>query len=144
MGPGASPGHRPPFLAMCRTVPWPGPPIKVRSVTVAGQPAAFSMVSGAFAGPLGAPVPALNPHTYMSKECGLLGRRQAVRHWILIPAFEGSIPSAPATIHEIHKSWRDPQPFARAQGVRLSERSTGSFRPQKRTAPHPFRPSQHS
>ncbi len=26
-----------------------------------------------------------------------LGRRQAVRHWILIPAFEGSIPSAPAT-----------------------------------------------
>ena len=27
---------------------------------------------------------------------GLLGRRQVVRHWILIPAFEGSIPSAPA------------------------------------------------
>jgi hypothetical protein len=26
-----------------------------------------------------------------------LGRRQVVRHWILIPAFEGSIPSAPAT-----------------------------------------------
>lgn len=26
----------------------------------------------------------------------LLGRRQVVRHWILIPAFEGSIPSAPA------------------------------------------------
>ncbi len=25
-----------------------------------------------------------------------LGRRQVVRHWILIPAFEGSIPSAPA------------------------------------------------
>ena len=28
---------------------------------------------------------------------GLLGRRQVVRHWILIPAFEGSIPSAPAS-----------------------------------------------
>ena len=27
----------------------------------------------------------------------LLGRRQVVRHWILIPAFEGSIPSAPAS-----------------------------------------------
>jgi hypothetical protein len=26
-----------------------------------------------------------------------LGRRQVVRHWILIPAFEGSIPSAPAS-----------------------------------------------
>jgi hypothetical protein len=27
----------------------------------------------------------------------LVGRRQVVRHWILIPAFEGSIPSAPAS-----------------------------------------------
>jgi hypothetical protein len=27
-----------------------------------------------------------------------LGRSQAVRHWILIPAFEGSIPSAPANV----------------------------------------------
>ena len=26
-----------------------------------------------------------------------MGRRQAVRHWILIPAFGGSIPPAPAT-----------------------------------------------
>ena len=26
-----------------------------------------------------------------------MGRRQVVRHWILIPAFGGSIPPAPAT-----------------------------------------------
>ena len=40
---------------------------------------------------------ALNLLAYLSKESALLGRRQVVRHWILIPAFEGSIPSAPAT-----------------------------------------------
>lgn len=30
-----------------------------------------------------------------------MGRRQAVRHWILIPAFGGSIPPAPATFLRI-------------------------------------------
>jgi hypothetical protein len=35
-----------------------------------------------------------------------LGRRQAVRHWILIPAFEGSIPSAPAIRKRHARFWR--------------------------------------
>ena len=34
----------------------------------------------------------------------LLGRRQVVRHWILIPAFEGSIPSAPASRFSYERS----------------------------------------
>lgn len=33
-----------------------------------------------------------------------LGRRQVVRHWILIPAFEGSIPSAPAIRFQVSGS----------------------------------------
>src|SRR5258708_3502107 len=50
------------------------------------------------------PVAALPPSRYGRapalgvSQCGAgLGRSQAVRHRILIPAFEGSIPSAPAT-----------------------------------------------
>ena len=29
-------------------------------------------------------------------ECGGLDRRQAVRHWVLVPAFAGSNPAGPA------------------------------------------------
>jgi hypothetical protein len=39
----------------------------------------------------------VRPHQSDAKRSDVLGRRQAVRHRILIPAFGGSIPPAPAT-----------------------------------------------
>ena len=73
--------------------------------------------------------------------CGLLGRRQVVRHWILIPAFEGSIPSAPA--RPVLKHHQKGSPAARA-GSRRSPLSQvhRTCSPAARAAPHPFRPSQ--
>jgi hypothetical protein len=45
-----------------------------------------------------------------------LGRRQVVRHWILIPAFEGSIPSAPATQFLLGRGCAKHGIFSRAFG----------------------------
>ena len=52
-----------------------------------------------------------------------LGRRQVVRHWILIPAFEGSIPSAPAT-RGVMRVWRTLR-----GGIHCFRRSTGPAHP---------------
>ena len=35
-----------------------------------------------------------------------MGRRQAVSHWILIPAFPGSNPGAPTKIHKVSVMWK--------------------------------------
>jgi hypothetical protein len=65
-----------------------------------------------------------------------LGRRQAVRLWILIPAFEGSIPSAPAS--SFPKTFMgDPRPVACAPGVRRAKRSTGPLSNARRTPSAP-------
>jgi hypothetical protein len=61
----------------------------------------FSFTGAAFF-ILGGLVPTL-PLTAAQKnhyDSPILGRRQAVRHWILIPAFPGSNPGAP-TVFEI-------------------------------------------
>ena len=46
----------------------------------------------------------------------LLGRRQVVRHWILIPAFEGSIPSAPASQSVLFMANAKRENFSRVSG----------------------------
>src|ERR1700744_2897008 len=90
-----------------------------------------------------------------------LGRRQVGRHWILIPAFEGSIPSAPANLPDL---WRtrhsgecaiSPQsppetpdltgsPAARfgLAAFACFRMSTGHAYALRASQAHPFRPSQ--
>lgn len=72
---------------------------------------------------------------------GMVGRRQVVRHWILIPAFGGSIPPAPASSN-FGTARRDPRPLACARGVTRSCGSTGPARALARAARHPSGPSQ--
>ena len=53
-----------------------------------------------------------------------MGRRQAVRHWILIPAFAGSIPAAPAIYYTPISRWDRSEVNADL----MSEERTGSPR----------------